>query len=139
MESANSHHPLVQIVTAIESSHYYSLHFNWRRITTDTPLPSNLDTPLPGDSILNFALRFLGSHLSVRFALLWLWSDTCLHPLMMVLEKGDISSISDLFGRPLESKGVPKDMPNWNEHASCIASAHSSLPIPSGQEKGNRT
>ena len=82
------------------------------RITQDAiTFPPHIQEPPSREYYISSARRFARDHASARFSVLRLWSAPHFYPLMVGLDRRELSAFTDALGRAWEWNFVPKDMP----------------------------
>ena len=82
-----------------------------RIITDDIHFPPEIQQPPSKEHLFLTARKFSKDYTGARFAALRLWSAPHFYPLMVGLDKRQITSFTDALGRAWEWNFVPKDMP----------------------------
>jgi hypothetical protein len=94
-----------------EPGHERDLYIDLRIIADDIKFSREVEHPPSKEHLLTAARQFSKAHPLARFALLRLWEAPHFYPLMVGLEKRDLSSFTDALGRAWEWNFLPKDMP----------------------------
>ena len=108
------------VVGKAEEGREPDMYIDYRHGIPNEHIVSHLTDPRQFDRsyLLHKATRFLEDNPDARFAALRSWSAPHFYPLMLGLEKREMTSFLDDRGRAWEFRFIPKDMPysEWSIH-----------------------